>query len=191
MLDFNIKLQTDRILLRPIEREDIAQFEELAKDKSMWLYFTSDLSEEIELAAWVDSALKQIANKSRLAFSIVDKPDNKVIGSTSFGNISARDKRIEIGWTWLGKKHQGKGVNNQAKHLMLAYCFESLGFERVEFKTDVLNLPARKALVKIGMVEEGVLRSHTLMTHDRRRDTIFYSILKSEWRAVKAKNNWV
>jgi RimJ/RimL family protein N-acetyltransferase len=191
MLDFNTKLQSDRILLRPIESEDRAQFKELAKDKSMWLYFTSDLSEEAELAAWVDSALKQIANKSRLAFSIVDKTDNKVIGSTSFGNISARDKRIEIGWTWLGKKHQGKGINNQAKYLMLEYCFESLGLERVEFKTDVLNLPARKTLAKIGMVEEGVLRSHTLMTRDRRRDTIFYSILKSEWRAVKAKNNWV
>jgi RimJ/RimL family protein N-acetyltransferase len=169
----------------------MVQFKELTKDKSMWLYFTSDLSEEVELAAWVDSALKQIANKSRLAFSIVNKTDNEVIGSTSFGNISARDKRIEIGWTWLGKKNQGKGANNLAKHLMLEHCFESLGLERVEFKTDVLNLPARKSLVKIGMVEEGVLRSHTLMTHDRRRDTIFYSILKPEWRAVKAKNSWV
>lgn len=84
-----------------------------------------------------------------------------------------------------------KGINNQTKHLMLDYCFESSGLERVEFKTDVLNIPARKTLVKIGMVEEGVLRCHTLMTLDRRRDSIFYSILKSEWRAVKEKNHWV
>jgi len=71
--------------------------------------------------------------------------------------------------------------------------FESIkkfDFERVEFKTDVLNMPARKALLKFGAKEEGVLRSHTLMNHNRRRDTIYYSVLKSEWNAIKIKNNW-
>ena len=68
---------------------------------------------------------------------------------------------------------------------MLKYAFETLEFERVEIKTDVLNVPARKALLRIGAKEEGILRSHTLMTHGRRRDTIYYSILRSEWEAVK------
>ncbi len=74
---------------------------------------------------------------------------------------------------------------------MIKYCFEELEFERVELKTDVLNLPARKAMIRLGLKEEGILRSHTLMTHNRRRDTIYYSVLKSEWAELKAKNNWL
>jgi len=133
----------------------------------------------------------QIKNKARLAFCIIDKSNNQVIGSTSFGNISTRDKRIEIGWTWLCKDAQGKGLNNKIKCLMLKHCFEFNDFDRVEFKTDVLHKAARKALTKIGMIEEGILRNHTQMTNGRKRDTIFYSILKSEWNEVKTKNKWV
>jgi RimJ/RimL family protein N-acetyltransferase len=74
---------------------------------------------------------------------------------------------------------------------MLKYAFKTIDFERVEIKTDVLNLPARNALLRIGAKEEGVLRSHTLMTHGRRRDTIYYSILKSEWSEIKKRNSWM
>jgi RimJ/RimL family protein N-acetyltransferase len=73
---------------------------------------------------------------------------------------------------------------------MIKFLIETLDFERVEFKTDILNIPARRALLRIGAKEEGILRSHTLMTHNRRRDTIYYSILKSEWNEIKIKNNW-
>ena len=113
------------------------------------------------------------------------------MGSTSFGNISLRDKRAEIGWTWIGQNYQGKGINSEIKYLMIKYLFETLDFERVELKTDVLNIKARKALLRIGLKEEGVLRSHTLMTHGRRRDTVYYSLLKSEWEEIKLKNNWL
>ena len=132
----------------------------------------------------------EIKNKKRLAFSIIDKQTNSLVGSTSIGNISERDKRVEIGWTWLGREFQGKGINDQAKYMLLKYCFEELHCERVEFKTDILNVPARNALKRIGAVEEGVLRSHTLMTNNRRRDTIYYSILRQEWENIKTKNNW-
>ena len=97
----------------------------------------------------------------------------QIIGSSSFGNFSDRDKRVEIGWTWLGRAYQGKGFNDLSKYLMMEYCFEKLGLERVECKTDVLNTHARRALQRIGMTEEGILRSHTLMTNNRRRDTIY------------------
>jgi RimJ/RimL family protein N-acetyltransferase len=76
------------------------------------------------------------------------------------------------------------------KKLLLTFCFENIGLARVEFKTDVLNVQARKALKNIGAIEEGVLRSHTLMTRERRRDTIYYSILKQEWEYVKRENDW-
>jgi RimJ/RimL family protein N-acetyltransferase len=190
MIDFQLTLQSDRVLLRPMKAEDLNTFKALTTEQSLWIYFTSDLSVERELEAWVDSALRQMEEKSRLALTIVDKATNRVAGSTSFGNISSRDRRVEIGWTWLGKSFQGQGLASQSKHLMLSYCFETLEFVRVECKTDVLNLAARHALAGIGMIEEGVLRSHTLMTHGRRRDTVFYSILRPEWPAVKAQNRW-
>ena len=156
----------------------------------MWIYFTSDLSERSELQNWIDTALSDMKSENRLAFTIIEKTTGNPIESSSFGNISYRDRRIEIGWTWISREFQGKGVNSLIKYLMLKYAFETIDFERVEIKTDVLNNPARKALLRIGAKEEGVLRSHTLMTHGRRRDTIYYSILRSEWDDVKERNSW-
>jgi len=190
MLDFKLILQTDEVILRPMISDDFNSFENLTKDKSMWIYFTSDLSDRADLHYWIDTALSDMENKTRLAFTIIEKSSDSPVGSTSFGNISFRDRRIEIGWTWISREFQGKGVNSQIKYLMLKYAFETLDFERVEIKTDVLNIPARKALLRIGAKEEGVLRSHTLMTHGRRRDTIYYSILRSEWESIKIRNNW-
>jgi RimJ/RimL family protein N-acetyltransferase len=189
-LDFSIILQTDEVLLRPMIPADYFSFEKLTDDESMWIYFTKDLSVKKELMEWIETANNDIKNKSRLAFTIIEKSTGNPIGSTSLGNISYTDKRIEIGWTWIARVYQGKGINNQIKYLMLKYIFESLGFERAEVKTDILNMPARKALQRIGATEEGVLRSHTMMTHGRRRDTIYYSVLRAEWEEVKRKNNW-
>ncbi len=191
MIDFDIVLESERVRLRPIKKEDINFFIDLTKDSSMWIYFTSDLSIPKELTEWVDSAIEQTSSKKRLAFTIIDKTNNKIVGSTSFGNISYYDKRIEIGWTWIEKDSQGKGINDEIKYLMFKYCFEKCGFERVELKTDVLNIHARKVLTRIGTIEEGILRSHTLMINNRRRDTIYYSVLKSEWDDIKIKNNWL
>ncbi|EMS31963.1 GCN5-related N-acetyltransferase [Mariniradius saccharolyticus AK6] len=186
MLDFNIQLEDDKVVLRPLSREDIGELEELASDPDLWRYYTHDLSQREELEAWCLPAFLS----ERLQFVVVDKTSGKIIGSSALGNFSPRDGRIEIGWTWLGKSYQGHGFNQSMKKLMLTYCFESLGLERVEFKTDVLNMAARKALRNINAIEEGVLRSHTLMTKGRRRDTIYYSILKNEWEFVKRENEW-
>ena len=139
MLDFELILQNSRILLRPLIREDIEGFEELTRDKLMWIYFTNDLSDKTVLYEWMDEALALKEKKLRLPFTIIDKKSGALVGSTSFGNISYRDKRIEIGWTWLGKSYWGKGVNYAVKFLMIQYCFESLEFERVEFKTDEIG----------------------------------------------------
>ncbi len=185
-MDFTIELQTDKIRLRPVKPEDYSSLLTLTNDASMWTWFTSDLSVSGNLKEWISEAVEQTSARQRLAFTIIDPEQNLLIGSTSFGNISERDKRIEIGWTWIGKSFWGKRFNDRAKFLMLQYCFEELDFERVEVKTDVLNIAARKALLRMGFMEEGLLRSHTLMTHNRRRDTIYYSVLKPEWESIKA-----
>lgn len=189
MPDFNITLENENILLRPMIPEDFNYFKKITNDKNLWYYFTYDLSDEIQLKEWVDSAIDQLNKKSRLPFTVKLKNENSIVGSTSLGNFSESDGRVEIGWTWLGREFQGKGINTQMKYLMLEYCFEKLDLERVEFKTDYLNNFSRKALVRIGAVEEGILRSHMLMTGNRRRDSIYYSILKSEWSSVKQRIN--
>lgn len=190
MNNFDITLQNEIVLLRPTVVTDFEPFMKLTQNKTMWVYFTHDLSESNDFKNWFNEALLGKELKTRLPFTVIQKEDNKVAGATSFGNISMRDKRIEIGWTWFGAEFWGKGLNTQAKYLMLKYCFEVLDFERVEFKTDVLNMHARNALLRMHITEEGILRSHTLMTKGRRRDTIFYSVLKTEWPELKIKNNW-
>lgn len=153
----------------------------------MWKYFTAALDDEAQLLLWINEALYERASGKRIPFTITDKGTGVPCGSTSFGNISFYDKRIEIGWSWLGAQYAGSGINRHCKYLLLQYAFETMQFERVEIKTDVLNERARQALRKIGAVEEGVLRSHMQMPANRRRDSIYYSILRSEWKEVKEK----
>jgi len=176
MLYKDLVLESDHILLRPLQAEDLPSLLPLTQEQSLWTYFTHDLSTLAGLETWAAGHF----SGERLQFVVIDKHSGKVLGSTGFGNYFPRDQRIEIGWTWLGKAFQGTGINAQMKSLMLQYAFDSLNMLRVEFKTDVLNLPARQALLRLGATEEGILRSHTLMTHGRRRDTIYYSFLRGE-----------
>jgi RimJ/RimL family protein N-acetyltransferase len=189
-LDFYITLQTESVSLRPMQVTDYEKFKPISS-YPMWKHFTQDLADSEHLKLWVEESILARERKTRIPFSIVNRHTGDIMGSTSFGNISKRDRRLEIGWTWLGKPFHGTGINEQVKYLLLKYSFETLDYERVEAKTDVLNAPARNAMKRLGMIEEGVLRSHTLMTSGRRRDTIFYSVLKSEWNDLKRYNNWL
>ena len=179
MLPTDLKLESELILLRPLQREDLPSLLPLTQEPSLWTYFTHDLSTLAGLETWAAGHF----SGERLQFVVIDKRSGEVLGSTGFGNYFPRDQRIEIGWTWLGRVSQGTGTNREMKALMLQYAFEEMEMLRVEFKTDVLNLPARHALLRLGATEEGILRSHTLMTQGRRRDTIYYSFLKGEWSA--------
>ncbi|TFV94231.1 N-acetyltransferase [Algoriphagus kandeliae] len=181
MIESYLILENEKILLRPIKEQDFSLLLELTQDQSLWEYFTHNLSTLEGIQSWAIPAF----NGERIQLVLIDKDSGKLMGSSGFGNYSERDQRIEIGWTWIGKNFQGTGVNAQMKFLMMEYAFEQMGLERIELKTDVLNLPARKALLKLGLVEEGILRSHTLLCTGRRRDTIYYSLLKNEWARFK------
>ncbi|MCH7403180.1 GNAT family N-acetyltransferase [Belliella kenyensis] len=185
-LDRQLLLSNETILLRPIEEKDKAELQEICQNENLWKYFTQDLSVFEELEKWMNPALAG----ERLQLMIIDNSSGKILGSSGFGNYSLRDERVEVGWTWIISSHHGTGLNDEVKGLMLNYAFEVLKVKRVEFKTDVLNMAARKALKNLGAIEEGVLRSHTLMTKGRRRDTIYYSILIEEWPHVKRENDW-
>jgi RimJ/RimL family protein N-acetyltransferase len=180
-------LETPRVQLRLLKPEDVHALKILAKNADIWKYFTFDLSDDTALMNWIDEALAGRRVFNRMPFLIIDKDNNQICGSTSYGNISFYDKRIEIGWSWLGIDFMGTGVNRNAKFALLSHAFEAMQMERVEVKTDYLNERARAALLKIGMYEEGVLRSHMQMHSNRRRDTVYYSIIRDEWLAVKKR----
>ncbi|NJB36601.1 GNAT family N-acetyltransferase [Croceivirga sp. JEA036] len=154
----------------------------LTTDTQMWYYFTADLSNEVTLKNWIATAVHNREQQKELPFTLVDPANGAIIGTTRIGNISTKDGRVEIGWTWIAKAYQGTGINSLVKKLLFNYLFTETATLRIEFKTDVLNIAARKGMEKVGLVKEGVLRSHTLMTNNRRRDTLYYSILKEEWK---------
>jgi RimJ/RimL family protein N-acetyltransferase/uncharacterized glyoxalase superfamily protein PhnB len=180
-----LELETDRVKLRILREEDAGELQKLTTSDTTWNYFTKDLTSADALKAWIAEALQDYGSERRVPFAIIDKVQNRIAGSTSYGNISFFDKRIEIGWSWLGDEFKGIGVNTHAKYLLLRYAFEVLQMERVEIKTDNLNDRSKAALHKIGATPEGVLRSHMQMPKDRRRDSIYFSVLKSDWEKLK------
>ena len=185
MISPNLKLETDKVLLRPLQHFDIASFTPITKDASVWKYFTLLLDDPSQLQQWVETALQEREEGKRIPFSIIEKATGNICGSTSFGSISYFDKLIEIGWSWLAKQYQGTGINFHAKFSLLSYAFDVLDWEKVEIKTDDLNERAKQGLRKIGAKEEGVLRSHMQMPLNRRRDSVFFSILKNEWPLIR------
>ncbi|MFE3738516.1 GNAT family N-acetyltransferase [Streptomyces sp. NPDC059096] len=178
-------LENDHVMLRPIVPEDREALREPAMSPEIWRYFVMLIETDAEFDAFFDAALADQDAGRRVVYHIIDKPTGRTAGSMSFCNIAEADGRLEIGWSWLGTKFQGQGINRWAKFLMLEQAITELGAERVEFKTDVLNLQARQGLRNIGATEEGVLRSFNPMPGGRRRDAIYYSMLRSEWPEVR------
>jgi N-acetyltransferase len=178
-------LETPRVLLRLVKREDYEVFKTLAKPREIWTYFSKDLGDEAELKKWFDSLFTERAAETRMPFTVIDKHTNEICGSTSYLNISWFDNRLEIGSTWLGTSFIGTGVNRPAKFALLSYAFEVMKIDRVEIKTDNLNERSKAALLKVGMIPEGVLRSHMQVHSNRRRDTLYFSIIRGEWEERK------
>jgi N-acetyltransferase len=185
LFETDFRLESKIAQMRPMRASDLESYREIVFNDRIWKYFTSIIATEGDLVNMVESAIRDRLNQTRLALVTIDKRTGRICGSSSFGNISFPDRRLEIGWTWVHPDSMGTGLNRHAKYVMMKYAFEELGFVRVEFKTDVLNTAARTALKKAGAQEEGVLRNHTQMHSDRRRDTIYYSVLNSEWPALK------
>lgn len=175
------------VLLRPIGLSDYNGYRDIAFTSGIWKYFNGTINSDEQLESFLSKGISDSSASARNVFSIVESSSGKIAGTSAYGNYSEVDSRIEIGWTWLGTDYQRTGINRNVKFLLLKNAFEIHHMERVEFKTDVLNKSARKSLAALGAREEGILRSHTLMPGDRRRDTIYYSILKSEWTELKHK----
>src|SRR3984885_6160525 len=184
--DEEIILENSFALLRPINKTDIDNLLPVAtKDKDLLQFSPAQICTRELLKTYVDKAVENKITKNAYAFIVFDKTANQFAGSTSFLNISNPDDRLEIGATWYGKAFQRTGLNRNCKYLLLQYAFDYLEAERVEFKTDERNVASRNAIEKIGGQFEGILRRHTLMSDGFRRNTICYSILRSEWLQLK------
>ena len=181
-----IVLENERAVLRPLLPDDVRHLQAAATADADLVQFSPYSIHTPELlAAYISTSQKEKENGVRYALAIYDKAAGQWAGSTSLANISNKDQRLEIGWTWIGKAFQQTGLNRACKFLLLRYVFDELQFERVEFKTDARNLASRTAIQKIGGQYEGALRSHTLMPDGFRRTTVYYSILKNEWPGLK------
>jgi RimJ/RimL family protein N-acetyltransferase len=178
-------LENDAVRLRPIEEADREQYRAIAFEPDIWKHSVTRITTDEEFEAFLRNAIDDTASGQRIVFCVIDKKASRVAGSMSYGNLSEKEKRLEIGWSWLGKDFRGTGINRWAKYLLLKHAFERLDCERVEFKTDILNLRARKGLANIGATEEGVFRSYNYMPDNRRRDAVFYSIIKAEWPHIQ------
>jgi len=183
-----VTLDGVRVRMEPLSLE--RHFEglcEIGLDADLWRWTTNRIGTREELRGYLETALREQAEGRSLPFATVDKPSGRIAGCTRFGNIDRHNRRMEIGWTWVGRPYQRSHVNTEAKHLMLRHAFETLGCVRVELKTNVLNRRSRDAMLRIGCTEEGVLRRYQRNDDGTWRDTIFYSVIDSEWPAVKAR----
>ena len=157
----------------------------LGHDIFRWYPFAMATSADVE--QWLRNLVAGREAGSTLPFTTIERASGRVVGSTSYLAIDAANRRLEIGSTWLGVPWQRSACNTETKYLQLRHCFEELGCMRVEFKTDSNNQRSRAALVRIGAVEEGTFRNHMLCPGGRIRHSVYFSIIDSEWPAVKQR----
>ena len=179
-------LENERVRLSPLTLENYHELITIAQEKDLIFYSPSTIHSPEALKAYVEVALKGVVSETIMPFIIFDKKHQAYAGSTRFGLINWKNKVLHIGWTWIGHDFQGTGLNSNMKYLMLEYAFETLAFEKVEFRIDERNMKSRKAVEKLGATLEGVIRKDTIMKDGFRRSTCCYGILKEEWPQVKA-----
>jgi RimJ/RimL family protein N-acetyltransferase len=136
---------------------------------------------------WFDWSLRICATGSEAAWAVRTSPDGALVGSTRYLNIEPAHRRVEIGHTWYAPAVWATSVNPACKFALLDHAFERLGLNRVELKTDNANLRSQAAIAKLGAVREGVFRAHMIRRDGSLRDTVYFSIVRDEWPAVRAR----
>jgi len=179
-------LEGRNVCLEPLSESHHAGLAAIGLELGLWEFVPDRVSTAGEMLEYIRTALREEADGVSLPFAIVDRATGAVAGSTRFMNISRAHRRVEIGATWLGAPWRRTALNTEAKYLLLRHAFEALGCVRVELKADARNQRSRTAILRIGAREEGTLRRHMVLWTGWIRDTVYYSVLDSEWPAVKA-----
>jgi N-acetyltransferase len=182
-------LEGSAVRLEPLRREHADLFWQIAKDSLedvfRWIPYSMQTIEDFQRL--VEKAMADQERGESVVFATVERFSGRVIGSTRFMNIDRANRRAEIGSTWIAPAWQRTSVNTEAKFLMLRHAFEIWQCIRVELKTDALNQRSRNAILRIGAKEEGTLRKHLVTWNGRLRDTVYFSILDTEWPEVKSR----
>lgn len=178
-------LEGDFVCLEPMTLQHLGALSDVGLDPDIWRFTLVLVRTREDMRSYMEAALRLQIEGTTLPFVTIERSSGRVVGSTRFGNYDPANHRIEIGWTWIAPPWQRTVINTEAKYLMLSHAFERLHCVRVELKTDVLNSRSRKAMLRIGAKEEGILRKHSLVWDGRYRDSIYYSILDEEWPEVK------
>ena len=184
-----ITLSDTAVTLAPLSQDHAANLIEAAADGELWKLWYTTIPAPDGVEAEIDRRLGLMDEGSMLPFAILT-PEGKAVGMTTYMNIDADNKRLEIGSTWYRKSVQRGPMNTQVKRLMLTHAFEALGCNAVEFRTHFMNHQSRAAIERLGAKLDGVLRSHMVMADGSLRDTCVYSILAHEWPTVKTHLTW-
>jgi RimJ/RimL family protein N-acetyltransferase len=189
VIEAPVTLEGSLVRLEPIRRDHAELFWQVAQDALdnifQWIPYRMKTLEDLQ--GLVEKALTEQERGESVVLATIERNSGRVIGSTRFMNIDRINRRVEIGSTWIAPSWQRTGVNTEAKYLMLRHAFEVWKCMRVELKTDALNQRSRNAILRIGAKEEGTLRKHLITWTGRVRDTVYFSILDSEWADVKAR----
>jgi RimJ/RimL family protein N-acetyltransferase len=173
------------VRLEPLSLDHVGGLAEVALDPAIWTWTIARPANVADLRSWAAAALASRDAGTEFPFATIDQATGRPIGSSRFMNIALEHRRVEIGWTWVAPAWQRTGANREAKLLMLGHAFDTLGCRRVEFKTDSLNEPSRRALLGIGAQFEGIFRNHMVMPDGRMRHSAYYSVIDEEWPAVR------
>ena len=180
-------LEGTRVRLEPLRRDHLADLRLVALDAPLWQWTIMGPQDEAGLERWLEAALANAETGAERPFATIDLASGRAVGSSRYMSIAPEHRRLEIGWTWIGSAFQRTGANREAKLLQLTHAFETLGANRVEFKTHARNERSRNALAGMGATFEGIFRQHMIMPDGSLRDSAWFSVIADEWPAVKAR----
>ena len=179
-----VVLEGESLRLEPLGQQHAQGLYNRGRHAVDWAYMPRACFVDLaDARQWVDEAL---ADSTQLPFAIIESAKGKIVGSSRYLNIRGEHRALEIGWTWLGQDWQRTAVNTETKLLLLSHAFDRLGCIRVEFKTDSRNQRSQDALERIGAKREGVLRNHMIVPGGHYRDSVFFSVIDSEWPGVRS-----
>jgi RimJ/RimL family protein N-acetyltransferase len=176
------------VRLEPLQELHVSSLAAIGCDDRIWeLMLYGQIRTEDDMRRWVESLLHAQATGTDLPFAATHLASGRIAGATRYMEMRPKHRALEIGGTWYGLEFQRTAVNTECKYLLLRYAFETLGCVRVQFKVDLRNERSWRAIERIGATREGVLRNHYIMLDGVRRNSVYYSILDTEWPAVKVR----
>ena len=171
--------------LEPLSRDHCDRLTEAVKDGELWKLWYTSIPKPEDMGKEIDRRLGLHASGAMLPWTVFDA-DGKIAGMTTYMNVDATNRRVEIGSTWYARRVQRSGLNTECKLLLLAHAFEMLDCIAVEFRTHFFNQQSRRGIERLGAKQDGILRSHQVAANGTLRDTVVYSVIASEWQTVKA-----